>query len=61
VLNGVFTIDAMDSLQNIDPAFREVCHAALDAYWQLEEEDQKRLFGIEIVDNRVVALHVKPA
>jgi hypothetical protein len=60
VLNGVFTLDALESMAGADDSFNAVYSPAIRAWGALAEKDQEQVYGVELVDNRVVGLYFEP-
>jgi hypothetical protein len=60
VVSGVFTIDALESIAYADRSFNDVYDAAVEAWEGLSEGDQKRVYGVEVAENRVVGIYFEP-
>jgi hypothetical protein len=63
VVTGLFTMANLETLAYAEPAFAPIYGDACDAWLALEVLDpraEKRAFAVEIVENKVVAIHVEP-
>jgi hypothetical protein len=60
VVSGVFTIDALESIAYADRSFNDVYDAAVEAWEKLSERDRKRVYGVEVVESRVVGIYCEP-
>jgi hypothetical protein len=60
VVSGVFTIDALESIAYADHSFDAVYDAAVGAWEGLAKEDRERVYGVEVVENRVVGIYFEP-
>jgi hypothetical protein len=63
VVTGLFTMENLESMASAEPAFSPIYDEACKAWQALELLDARseaRAFAVEIVENRVVAIHVEP-
>jgi hypothetical protein len=59
-VSGVFALDALETIAGADDSFSDVYDAAIRAWEGLAEEDRKRVYGVEVVENRVVGIYFEP-
>jgi hypothetical protein len=59
VVSGVLTMAMLDALGE-EPSFKPVARAVNEAWRALAESDASRAFAVEMVENRLVAIHVQP-
>jgi hypothetical protein len=60
VVSGVFALDALEAIAGADGSFMSVYGAAIRAWDGLAEEDRGRVYGVEVVENRVVGIYFEP-
>ena len=60
VVSGVFELDALEAIAGADSSFNRVYGAAIEAWEGLAEEDRSRVYGVEVVENRVVGIYFEP-